>query len=312
MQPVIDFLSSQAWQGIQGLVTIIALLLSLSRPREWAEKHAGTKWAVRVPWIPLLVIVGAAAGFGVGAKTGDVYKGLSLALFSACLALGLNWVKLRGLAKTAADYQRLLSVIRRLVQLEQVSTNYRLDGRQMVHKIDDKGNGTLYEEFTIVPTRDLVYFYSFGHTFKSDPEGGAEIKVTAKVSSDRTPLEVLEVDRSNNFVSYVVLLDPPSTAEKPKRIAIECTRKLIWGRLVQQNEDSGVFRLAHPSNTFQIELWAPPGKVWKGFHPTPEVGDVKMEPSPSPTRIVWTIADPEEKKYTYRVFVGEVAGERRG
>lgn len=334
MKPVIDFLGSDAWQGIQGIIALVALILSLRRPRDWAEKHPGTKWALRVPWTLLLVLVGIGAGLGVGLKSGDAYRGLALALVSVCLALGIHLIgsrrqarklgveldetsaKLRAeldettaklgaeLNETAAERKRLLNVLRRLTDLQQASTDFRLDDRKVVHRIDGKGNGSLYEEFTIVPGQNEVFFYVIGPiTFIEDPEGEAEVTVTANNLSDDTPLTVIEIDRSNKHVQFAIMIDPPSSATNPRRIAINCTRKLIWEGLLQNNADDGAFRLIYPSDTYQIELLAPPGKTWKAFQRTPEVGSVSMEPSSDCTRIVWTIASPAGIRYSYKVFV---------
>jgi hypothetical protein len=128
------------------------------------------------------------------------------------------------------------------------------------------------------------------------------IKVSANSLMDNTPLAMFELERSEKFIYYAILLDPPVTAESAKRIVITCERTDVWNELISQGHDEGSFNASRHAKSLILELIAPPGQKWKALHPAPVVGDVKVV-SDGLSRVTWTINDLTPNKYTYRVFM---------
>jgi hypothetical protein len=317
-----SFLESPLWQGIQGLLAILTFFLSVDFVRHWVAERARASWVSRTPWFLIFIIVGTAAGISTGLRYQDAPLGVAVALGAVGVGLGVKLIEDRRSAEAASaileesletanvklqellgNHQHLLYILRRVDTLEQSRRDFQLSDRRMVHRIDEHGNGTLHEELTIMPVGpNYVYFYFLGHTLNGNADQ-PPITVEAKTLADNINLDVLEVERSDRYAIYAVVLDPPSTAAMPRRIAIDCTRAGIWKPLLANGSDEGFFRLTYPSDSVQLEIWAPPGKAWKTFFPTPSAGSIQMEPSQNPSRIIWKIDNPSLGDYNYKVFI---------
>jgi hypothetical protein len=319
VQFIIDFLTSPWWQGIQGLLAVMGLVLAFNGPRGWVEQHARAPWVSRVPWILVFVVGGAAAGLSVGLKFRDVYRGASFALATLCVGLVIKLANAtrsfkrassesaealltteQKLAEKTEHHTRLLDVMRRIVNLQQYDpTDCKTFDWKMIHSISDDGGGRLYEELTLIPTgQQRVYFYFIKHTFEPDDGTHPPITISASSLTYNKSLAVVEIDRSASDARCVVVLDPPSTPKEHHRIAIECQRPGIWGKLVKQDEDDGYFRSSYETNLLRLEFIAPPGKKWTQFNPGPGTGTFNIETT-THSRIIWTIDNPPIKLYNY-------------
>src|SRR5687767_10487807 len=122
MQSVIDFLSSQIWQGIQGVVAIIALFISLTSPRKWLLQRPNTRWIVKFPWALLLIGSGLAMGISIGIKYQNSYLGLFVASGITAIGMGIQWLQSSLLLSRFREtydqlthqYNTLLKIINRL------------------------------------------------------------------------------------------------------------------------------------------------------------------------------------------------------
>lgn len=201
--------------------------------------------------------------------------------------------------KRREESEHLLKVVRRIVELHQPSfSDVIINDWTLVHSIDEKGTGHLHEEFTIIPLADPLYFYLMESNF-IEAEHKSNIEITARNVEDGVPLSLLELGRSQSIASYAVVLDPPATKEKPQRIAIDCERVLIWRDLVEKGEDQGILRSSNKMNLLHLEFRAPQGRTWKGFKPTPRVGEITI----SPSHIIWDIHEPHAGRFSFKLFL---------
>ncbi len=308
MKIITDFLSSPVWQGVQGLLALLAIIIGLGGTRKWLEERPSTKWLIKIPWIWLFVVAGIAAGISTYLKYQDFYRGISVAFITITLGLGIQTIQtLRTSSKTGlllgemtAKYNRLTAGLKRVVHL--LPSEFSVADWRITHTIDDDGSDLLREELTIIPSNEPVYFY-FKRYIAAWNAGEMAIKVSAENLKDNTSLSIFEVERIGGYVYYVILLDPPSTITSPKRIAITCEREQIWSLLLDQNESEGSFQASHQSDSIRMELLAPRGKKWKGFHPAPVFGDVEIETSGSISRISWVLKNAQPRKYAYQAYL---------
>lgn len=329
MDTIRSLLSSPLWQGIQGFLAIIALivsiLLSLPGTQRFLGKYAGVKSASRVaqiPWTWIFMALGVAAGVSIAFSYQDVYRGLSVALGALSVGLAIKWLKSRHAVTQASsefsgklnqasaelrdaleNKERMLKILRRFDNLEQTRTDFQLIKKTMTHTIDANGDGTLKEEVSIVPTgTSYVYFYFLSQSVVKDPTQ-PRIEASAQSLTNNVKLEILELERSDKGVIYGIVLDPPSTAAIPQTIEIQVSRPAIWKELVRSGADEGYFKLTYPTKSVQLKIQAPPGKTWKAIDCIPLVGVSKLEPVGHPSQIVWQIDNPTAREYKYKVFI---------
>ena len=142
-----------------------------------------------------------------------------------------------------------------------------------------------------------------GYSIASDSAKNG-IKVYAIIDmSDKTPLVVFETEKTNNSVTYMMVLDPPSTKTAPKRISITCERQGIWNNLIKRGQEEGSITPTYKVDSIDLELIAPRDTRWKAIHPAPIAGEVKIEMLGSLSRAMWNLTNPPLKKYNYRVFL---------
>jgi hypothetical protein len=306
MGRIIDFLSSPVWQGISGLLALVALFVALRAPRKFLEVNPASKWASKAPWFWLFVVGGLAAAVSIAIKFQDVYRVGTVVFATASIALGIQVLQYRRsanvrklqLQQATTDFAQLLNILRRIANIHRgTPADFRADDRHIVYSINETGDDVFREELTLIPSKDPVYFL-----FKRYTRATAALNISAESLSNGTPLSVFELERSDKDVQSVVLIDPPSTLEKPQRIAIVCRRSAIWTDLVQHQEDEGSLRLSFQTNVVEVEFLAPNGKKWKGFIPVPHIGSIKIDSSLNASRIIWRIENPPARVYSYRVF----------
>ncbi len=224
------------------------------------------------------------------------------------LELGLrraNWnnaLQSKDENKFALGFDRLTKGLRRIVHL--LPSEMKVEDWRMTHEIDRDGTDTLREELTLIPFGEPVYFY-FKRFLLPKNSSPIHFTVSAENIFDRTPLVAFELERNERYAYYVILLDPPTTITTPKRIAITCERIGIWNELVKRGEDEGTLTITHQADKLVMELIAPRGYKWKGFHPAPLTGEISIA-SESISRVIWTLKDVQPKKYMYQVFADKV------
>lgn len=305
---ITEFLSSPIWGGIQGLLAILAIIIAFGNPRKWLEERQLTKWITKVPWIWLFILAGIAAGIGASIKFQDIYRGMSVTFASVALGLGFQLIQVfrfstkseKSLEGITSKYKRLTTGLKRVVHL--LPSEFKVADWKMIHTIDDDGSDSMREELTIIPSNEPVYFYFKKYVVAWDA-GDKAINVFAKNILDNTPLSIFEVERIGGYVYFVILLDPPSTTTSPKRIEITCVRERIWSSLIKDSETEGAFNANHSSDLIHVEILAPRNRKWKGFHPAPVLGKVELESSGSISRVLWTLKNPQPRKYTYQVYL---------
>ena len=230
-------------------------------------------------------------------------KNLQAALGPACTRITETLERLGSSTSLETEVKQesddLLRVLRRIVELHQPSySQIIINDWNVIHSIDESGNGQLHEEFTLIPETESLYFYLLESNYlERDHE--STIRITASNSESKVPLSLLQLGRSRGIVSHAVVLDPPATKKRPQRIAIDCGRKGIWKDLVEKGEDQGVLRLANKTNLLHFEFGAPKGRAWKGFNPTPDVGQSMT----TPEKIVWDISEPNAGRFSFKLFL---------
>jgi hypothetical protein len=303
MQIIIDFLSSPTWQGIQGLLAIIALIISLTNPRKLLLDRPTTKWIVQIPWTWILIVGGLLTGLSVGIKFQNTYLGLSTALAISTVALGIQWLQnhlLLSRFKKVYDqltyqYYELIKIIGRLQK-----TKYSLNDWKISHTVYEDGNGKLREEVTIVPVNDPVIYYFVEYKVDANTQ---EIKIAAEniSNTEPVPLYVSEVETANQSKTYMIVLDPPSTSAKPQRISIVCERAGFWKRLIENRHDEGTILSPFKVDVIDFEIFAPRDTKWRVLDSS--FGDKKIEMFGSFSRAIWKIRNPDQEQYHYKLFL---------
>lgn len=228
---------------------------------------------------------------------------LQAALGPACTQIGRAMERLGSASfldrRRHERSESLLKIVQRIVELHQPRfSDISINDWRLIHTIDEKGNSHLHEELTIVPATSPLYFYLIGNTF-AEGERESSMIIKAHNMEDGTPLALLELERSQALARHAIVLDPPATQERPKRIAMDCERSAVWKELVEKGEDQGLFRSSNNSNSLHIEFIAPRGRKWRSFNPTPRIGEISV----SPSHIVWDIQEPSAGRYSYKLFL---------
>lgn len=251
--------------------------------------------------------VGIVTGVNIAFSSKDLYRGLSAALVSISIGFGTQWFTAfrksthfeTALQSAIANHKRLTKGLKRIVYL--LPAEFKISNWRIIHTIDEDGSDVLHEELTLMPTSKPVYFYFKRYSLPQEPNNLA-IRVTAENLPDKTPLAVFEIEQSDKYNHYVILLDPPSTVTSPKKIAIKCVRKELWTGLVYESEEEGAIQATHKADSIQFELLAPRSKIWKSFRPAPSVGEVAIESSGNVSRVIWIMKNVQPKKYLYQAL----------
>lgn len=292
--------------SILGIISFFSgLFVAITKFRTWLLQYPNTKWFVKIPWSLILIIVGIFLGINVGVKYKNAYYGVSVASTVTACGMGIKLLQDSLLLsrfretynKLRISYNNLTKAINRVQDIDLTLSDWIIS-----HTILENGTGILKEELTIVPFADpVVYYYKrINLAPNSDPE---KIKFHVVNTSDNTPLEFYEVSVTEDSVKYMIILEPPSTLNTPKRISIICEREKIWEDLLKKGQDTGYFNANYKADNLRMELIAPPIKKWKAFHAAPSTGKVNIEMLGGVSRVTWEIQNPSIKKYNYRVFL---------
>ena len=248
---------------------------------------------------------GIVAGISTGAKYKNIYLGLFVASTTAALGIGLQWLQTHiFLSKLQKSFNQLTSNYTRLMKQVGQSqlAEFKLKDWNINHSIDENGDGKLKEEITVVPINAPVYYYFVRYSIVSDSIEDS-IKISAKNVLDGTDLMIFEVEATKQSKKYMVILDPPSTAIKPKRIRLLCERRRIWCDLIKNNQDVGAILTTFDADSIHFEIIAPHNSKWKAFYPTPDTGEVKIQNTGTFSRVTWDIPKPTARKHFYKVFL---------
>lgn len=290
--------------NVMGIITfVIGVVVSLTKSRKWLLQHSNTKWIIGIPWALLLVLIGVVIGVSVGVKYQDTYLGLFIVFAILSLGLGIQWLQsglLLSRFKIAYNqltnqYNDLVKIVDRLQKVEFTISNWSIS-----NTVYENGDSRLKEELTIVPIAEPVIYYYVAYKIFPDASGNG-IEFSVKNSSDGTPLPFFEIATSEQSVTYMIVLDPPSLKAEPKRILIECKRKRVWSHLITHGQGSGSINVDYKPDVIKLELIAPPDTKWRVLRPAPVVGEVKLEAFDS--RAIWNIQKPTLKEYNYSVFL---------
>jgi len=209
-----------------------------------------------------------------------------------------KWIQNETDENYSSEFYRLTKGLRRIVHL--LPSELTIRNWKITHSIEKDGSDVYREELTLIPNGEPVYFHFKRFLLPKNSVNGYP-KISAENLLDNTPLVTFELERNERYVYYVILLDPPTTITTPKRIAITCERNGIWNNLIEQGEDEGIFTANHQADSITMEFIAPHGRKWKGFHPAPLIGEIRIA-SESISRVIWTLENVSPKKYVYQVF----------
>jgi hypothetical protein len=197
------------------------------------------------------------------------------------------------------SYSEARDYIRRLSFVHQASSRY--NDRVMKHQILSNGVGVLLEEFTLMPDSKPVSLYLTRYGFYSPTGAPCNPKVHAWDAGDRSPLSVCEIERNDLSVLFAIMLDRPSTTDRPVKLHIKCERDNLWSSLLSDGVVDNRFTLDKPCNVFEMKFEAPPEKRWNSFRATPSVGEIKIDNDMSPPTISWKISDLHPMMLGYRL-----------
>jgi hypothetical protein len=202
------------------------------------------------------------------------------------------------LKKKEEDFQQLLKTVRRIVELHQPRyAKVRIDSWLVIHSIDGHGNGNLHEEFTLTPEDEPLYFYLLESNYL-EREYELSIKLTAR-NDNGVPLSLLELGRSQGIITHAIVLDQPARKEKPQRLIIDCVRQFLWKDLVEKGEDHGALRIVNKVSSVHFQFNVPPGRAWRAFTRTPELGQTQINRD----TITWDIEEPDPGRLSYKLFL---------
>jgi hypothetical protein len=226
-------------------------------------------------------------------------ESLQAALGIACSRIKDTVRRLGTVHDSSRDNQAL---IKRVVEMMQVEfSEVRREDWKLVYSVRESGNGHLYEEVTLIPASTPIYFCLAEAFYTTNLNGESKIEIAATSLTYGTGLQTIELGRTGERGKYAILLDPPSLPTAPHRIAINWDCTGVWNSLIERADDQGVFRANFHANQIQVEFLAPPGRKWKWFSRSPQIGDVRLESSSSPARITWSISNPPTRRYSYRL-----------
>lgn len=296
---LLNILREPAVQGLAALIAILSFIANLKGPRELLRQRPRTNWITQVSPVWLLGILAVAAGTTIGLNRQDPYPGLASAFAIMTFGIGRQLRQSeRSLIKTRSDQDNLGKALRRVASHQ---GDFHVDDWRIVHEIDEHGNDSLHEELTIVPVSDPVYFYFKGYSISLNHHQPLP-QVSAHNRSADTPLEVIEFDATDRKIRYGVLLDPPSTKDKPQRIVLKCKRTGLWKALIETHKDQGALRASHRSDSIHIEIVAPLGAEWASYTLAPQdSGTIRREESGGRSRIVVSIQNSATRKYHYDI-----------
>lgn len=304
-----DILLNPYINGVASVIAIVTvifqLIVSLTKSRNWLLQSPNTKWIIRIPWALLLFVVGIVLGVSLGAKYQNVYLGLFVVSSIAAIGIGIKWLQDSLLLSRYKDtYNKLAYSYNNILKaIERQDTEFTLRDWNVTHIVHEDGTGLLKEQVTIMPVAESVnYYYVRYRVFRKSESKG--IKFNVVNVSKNTPLDFYEVEKNEDSVKYMVILDPPSTKNNPTRISIECERIGVWDDLIKYGKSEGSLDAKkYKADKIMIEVLSPPFLRWKALNPSPVIGNVEMDLVENRSRVIWEIPDPSMRKYTYRVFL---------
>ncbi len=302
MENFLTLLKSDIWQGIQGLLALLSILVTLLERNKKIENRNSITIIKKIPWIYIIVTIGVlvAASFLISGAYGNAVFFIIYTVFITLLIYSAKqYLSIKDSKENIEALQKrnsLLDVfIKEAVRIITIfSTKYCSDDMDITHEINSQGDDITNERLTIKSYFDPVFFYVKYYSFQE------WYQVSAKNIEANLPLRTLDVDTSSKRVKVAVLFDRPVIVNNPLRLEVTIKRNGIWKKLIEELEDDGSILVRHQSNNLTIRLVCPPNMIFTGFNPAPNVGNYTI--SQSQHIITWTVDNPEVRSYTYKVY----------
>lgn len=214
-----------------------------------------------------------------------------------------GWINGRHHHEIVADYTKAQQFIRKLADLNQV--DFRYSKRQIVHSIQADGSGLLHESFTIIPKHGRFLLYLTRYGFHHRGTLPCKPAVNAWDANDKSPLSVCTLQQDEMSTRFAILLDRPSTVERPKRLNLTCVRQGIWEELLGDNQVDNYLSVERPCDELVLRFEAPLGRTWKSLRSTPSIGSVVKTTSKGAAALTWRMKNLKRVRLGYKLCLNE-------
>lgn len=313
METIEKFLGNSVWQGVQGIVALVALILSLRNKNTLKPADLVSERRLNRMWISIFLIAGLSLSFSLGVT----YQSAGLFLFvtGAFVLISVaaeNYLIRRDFQQaddmnraSALQVEQLTHLLRYSARLNYGTIKHTIGRWNRSHSIDASGDETLIETIEIIAEDHPMYFYAMRYSF--NPNVPDSLHVEATTVPDGRPLQIVEYEKGASISSQLIILDPPVHPNRgPSTLQIKCSRKQIWGPLVKTGRDETDFVLPFGCTGFQVEYLAPFGRKWRFAKSIPQVGDLNIEHSGQMSRAMWHVENPQQGRFSVELYLEDV------
>ena len=175
---------------------------------------------------------------------------------------------------------------------------------EKIYIIDAKGGLKEKERISIAPIPDLDQLF-----FKMIKRGAYPNSVPRVVvknieainTKNNNELEIVEISRDTKTIEYVIILDPPATAQNPVEFKIESYRPDIFKPLIDKLNDHGGFEIPASSlSNAKVKFIAPQSLEFTSFSIHPMVGNHQItDDVDGRSSLTWEAPSLHQGSYSY-------------
>ncbi len=197
------------------------------------------------------------------------------------------------------DLKRILYYICNLHKNDHILNHW-----EKIYIIDAKGGLKEKERMSIapIPNLDKLFFYTIKRgVFPCTVPRVLVKSIKATNTKNNNELEIVEICRDTRTIEYVIVLDPPATAQKPVEFEIESYRPDIFKPLIDKLNDNGGFRVKASSlSNAKVKIIAPRSLEITSFSISPMVGNYQItDDEDGRSSITWEAPRLEQGLYSY-------------
>jgi hypothetical protein len=218
-----------------------------------------------------------------------------------------NYLHVRTI-KTQRSY---LAVRKRLLQkyVNDEELNYQVSHRSELHEIYENGSGFYKREIRIQLTHGTVHRYdvtlSSTNSIAMD-QPAFSFKAYLNPGKHQLDNFVIKLD-DRDRIHAVPFLEPLTKRNSSAFLQIEVDWPSIWTDFTKKGTDTGVFKIAHKTDRFTMELISPKSMRFTKFSVNPQIGTFNLlTTNDVPSKIFFSVDNPPLGNYEYYLM-----GEKR-
>ncbi len=264
---VVHFLEGKWWGGVAGVFTVLTFCfsayLAFARNRQNASNRLHIGWvnsAIAGRFFVWVAIIAAIFGIAYVWRSWGYLYGL-IALFGTLYVYVLS--DLRDLHKRMVTVQTELEIVstenatqseslRRIISVH--NHPYRIARWEVDHYIDKNGDGKTIEEQVIYGEKGNLHFRRLLYSASDHAIAPEDITLIAYNAQTDVQTRVVQKVPRGNGVEYMLLLDPPATAQQPFHLKVEVLRKNLWHQLIQTGADTAQLIVYRKTNNLQVRF----------------------------------------------------------